>query len=61
MTDYTKKTIVCQHGTNECYGNRIHACAIRNNTQATWMNFIGCDIATSRPYNDTIGEEVSND
>lgn len=56
--DLGKKTITCQHGPNECYGNKIHACAIQNNTQNDYMNFIGCDMVDGHPQNDAIAEKV---
>lgn len=50
--------MTCQHGPNECYGNKIHACAIQNKTQDVYMNFIGCDMATNHPQDDAVAEKV---
>lgn len=56
--DHKNKEFICQHGKNECYGNKIHACAIRDNPPATYVDFLACDASSSRPYDDTIAEEV---
>lgn len=31
----------CQHGPNECYGNKVHACAIEH-IQVSFVNLFIC-------------------
>lgn len=49
----------CQHGTIECYGNKVHACTlVKVKDVATQLKYIGCMIDDN--YNpNSIGAEVS--
>lgn len=33
---------ICQHGTDECFGNLVQACAIKNTEQSKYMELILC-------------------
>lgn len=54
----SKPEVMCQHGQEECYADKIHACSIRNNPTKTWLGFIACTSAKYQPYNDAVVEKV---
>lgn len=56
--DESKLEVVCQHGPEECYADKIHACSIRNNPTKTWLGFIACTTEKYQPYVDTVAEKV---
>ncbi|XP_056648159.1 gamma-interferon-inducible lysosomal thiol reductase-like [Diorhabda sublineata] len=52
----------CQHGERECLLNRIHACAInQNTTQAKMIGFIYCSIDSSKQDALEVARECSNE
>jgi len=42
-------TFVCQHGEAECYGNRVHACAISQLQPEISAAFVNCTMSQSDP------------
>lgn len=49
----------CQHGNDECFGNTIHACAIKYvSDQDELVSFIGCMINNNRKP-DSIAKKVT--
>lgn len=49
----------CQHGANECYANKYHACAIHEYPGEKSVRFIDCGMETGRPHEDGIMKWVS--
>lgn len=56
--DHETKEVKCQHGPHECYGNKVHACAIEKHPQKQWLDFIYCDSRRMAPYNEIVNERV---
>ncbi|XP_050303001.1 GILT-like protein 1 [Anthonomus grandis grandis] len=46
------KTVVCQHGSEECYANKVHACAIDAFDVIASTGFISCAESAVFPAND---------
>jgi hypothetical protein len=42
-------TFSCQHGKDECNGNKMHACAIKYLNKDTTLEFIRCSMAAAYP------------
>ncbi|CAN7944531.1 unnamed protein product [Ixodes hexagonus] len=48
----TYYSITCQHGSKECKGNKIEACAVKYFKKTTeWLSVIACMSTFSDPYN----------
>lgn len=48
------KSVVCQHGTEECYGNAYHACTMDKYGLSTMMQLAYCMFNSVFYYKDTI-------
>ena len=48
--------LICQHGKQECYANRVEACAIKHYQMNTtkFLNFITCYESTNEPSNSSM-------
>jgi len=44
-------TFQCQHGPDECSGNRMHSCALKHLPEASRAAFINCSMSASYPPN----------
>lgn len=42
-------TFQCQHGPDECYGNKIHACVINSNPIDVALKFVQCSMSKNNP------------
>lgn len=60
LTSIGHHVFECQHGTIECYGNKVHACTlVKVKDVATQLKFIGCMIDDN--YNpNSIGSECAS-
>lgn len=49
----------CQHGPRECYGNKMQACALnQNSSQGTNVNFVTCVMGQQDPSSDAALQTV---
>jgi len=48
-------TFTCQHGAQECYGNKIHACVLGNYNLEQTVRFVQCTMSSR----DTVGSSES--
>lgn len=45
----------CQHGPNECFGNKIHSCGVRASPdQATQVEFVSCQMSYGSEGSDLV-------
>ncbi|VEN48097.1 unnamed protein product [Callosobruchus maculatus] len=51
--------ITCQHGEKECYGNRIHACALYLYQLDKSLKFINCTLSYINPVADDVIEKCT--
>ena len=49
LSNGTVLTHSCQHGPNECYGNKVHACAIASLESGTAAAFVNCSMSQPDP------------
>ncbi|XP_030765633.1 gamma-interferon-inducible lysosomal thiol reductase-like [Sitophilus oryzae] len=49
-----EKVFTCQHGPEECYGNKVHSCVINAATVNQTVNFVFCAERSASPANSTI-------
>ncbi|CAG9822492.1 unnamed protein product [Phaedon cochleariae] len=57
-----KLVFTCQHGPQECYGNKFHACAISQNSVEESTEFVYCSLSSTEesPASDETLERCSN-
>lgn len=54
------RVFTCQHGPRECFGNKIHACAINLYSIENVTNFVYCSERSNDPANDTNLEQCAH-
>lgn len=52
------KVFTCQHGPNECYGNKVHSCVLDLLSIDKSLEYIACAEAGSSPTDDANFEAV---
>lgn len=53
-----KKSFTCQHGPDECYGNKVHSCVLDLLSIDKSLQYIACAEAGSSPTDDANFEAV---
>ncbi|XP_066262572.1 gamma-interferon-inducible lysosomal thiol reductase-like [Euwallacea similis] len=54
------KNFTCQHGPDECYGNKIHSCALNLTDVETSTAFIACSEGGNSPTDDSTFEQCAD-
>ncbi|KAF7268135.1 hypothetical protein GWI33_018698 [Rhynchophorus ferrugineus] len=55
------RTFTCQHGPNECYGNKVQACVINSASVNQTINFVFCSENSGNPADPTVLEQCALD